>query len=135
MNDDFNTASALSVLFDLAREINRNKIAHPEIATTLAIQLRQLGNLLGILQQDADVFLKQDIPGNKPGNISASDNQTHGGSETKTISDDDINKLIMQRTDARNNKNWKLADQIRDDLLIQGVILEDVSGQTTWRRK
>jgi cysteinyl-tRNA synthetase len=131
MNDDFNTASALSVLFDLAREINRNKIAHPEIATTLAIQLRQLGNLLGILQQDADVFLKQDIPGN----ISASDNQTHGGSETKTISDDDINKLIMQRTDARNNKNWKLADQIRDDLLIQGVILEDVSGQTTWRRK
>lgn len=131
MNDDFNTASALSVLFDLAREINRNKIAHAEIATTLAIQLRQLGNLLGILQQDADVFLKQDIPGN----ISTSDDQIHGGSKTKAISDDDINQLIIQRTDARNNKNWKLADQIRDNLLIQGVILEDVSGQTTWRRK
>jgi cysteinyl-tRNA synthetase len=140
MNDDFNTPSALAVLFDLAREINRKKTEYPEIATTLAIQLRQLGDLLGILQQDADVFLKKQVPGVETtakfyggGEIRA--NTSFDQPDSKTLSDDEINQLIKQRTYARNNKNWELADEIRDDLLVQGIILEDVSGDTAWRRK
>jgi cysteinyl-tRNA synthetase len=140
MNDDFNTPSALSTLFDLARDINRNKSKHPEIAQTQAIQLRQLGDVLGILQQDADVFLKKQVP-HIPGSFDipsgsvASHESTTSHSDTKILSDDDINQHIKQRTDARNNKNWELADKIRNDLLELGIILEDVSGKTTWRRK
>lgn len=140
MNDDFNTPSALSILFDLAREINRNKSGQPEIAQTQAIQLRQLADVLGILQQDADVFLKKQVPqiigvAHSHGGSVSSDTLTTSESEIKVSSDDDINQCIEQRTDARNNKNWELADKIRNELLELGIILEDVSGKTTWRRK
>jgi cysteinyl-tRNA synthetase len=127
MNDDFNTPSALSALFDLAREINRTKTEQPEIAATLAIQLRQLGDLLGILQLDADDFLKTPVP--------ETQSTTANIVDTTALSDDEINQYITQRTDARNDKNWQLVDKIRDELLDKGIILEDVSGQTTWRRK
>ncbi len=131
MNDDFNTPSALSILFDLAREINRNKSGQPEIAQTQAIQLRQLADVLGILQQDADVFLKKQVPQDM-GVIEA---EGGSASQYELTTDDKINQYIEQRTDARNNKNWELADNIRNELLELGVVLEDVSGKTTWRRK
>jgi cysteinyl-tRNA synthetase len=60
---------------------------------------------------------------------------TYDKPDTKALSDDEINQRIKKRTDARNNKKWELADKIRDELLEQGIILEDVSGDTTWRRK
>ncbi|MEE9346034.1 MAG: cysteine--tRNA ligase [Methylococcales bacterium] len=140
MNDDFNTPSALSILFDLAREINRNKSGQPELAQTQAIQLRQLADVLGILQQDADVFLKKQVPQiMRPNEIPSSSEVnitlTTSDSDIKALSDNDINQHIKQRTDARNNKNWERADKIRNDLLELGIILEDVSGNTTWRRK
>ena len=135
MNDDFNTPAALAVLFDLAREINRSKV-EPELATSLATQLRQLGNILGILQQDADHFLKKPIP-QKPATrpVTARHSDTSNISTPSVLSDDEINQLIKQRTDARMNKNWEQADIIRNNLMKQGIILEDVSGTTTWRRK
>lgn len=131
MNDDFNTPSALAVLFDLAREINRNK-NQPEIAETLAAQLRQLGKLIGILEQNADQFLKKPIPKQAPDNSTGSINTTTSQSG---LSDDEINLRIEQRTEARNNKNWELADRIRVELTEYGIILEDVSGATSWRRE
>ena len=134
MNDDFNTPLALSVLFDLARELNRNKTQQPEYAATLAIQLHQLGGLLGILQEDADEFLKKQIPNQDSQDLG--EFHTYSGSEASiAFADDEINQRIKQRTEARNNKNWELADKIRVKLLEQGIILEDVSGATTWRRK
>ena len=61
MDDDFNTPVALSVLFDLARELNKVKEAEPLKAGALTATLKHLGGLLGILQDDPDAFLKQEI--------------------------------------------------------------------------
>ncbi len=58
MDDDFNTAGAMSVLFDLARELNRARKESPEQAPALAAELKRLGGVLGLLQQEPSVFLK-----------------------------------------------------------------------------
>ena len=107
MNDDFNTPVALSVLFDLARELNKTK--SPALATTL----KYLASFLGLLQENADNFL-----------------------QGKTDNDAAIETQIQARIDAKLAKNWALADQIRDELKAQNIILEDSpDGTTRWRRE
>jgi cysteinyl-tRNA synthetase len=107
MNDDFNTPVALSVLFDLARELNKTK--SPALATTL----KYLASFLGLLQENPDNFL-----------------------QGETDNDAAIETQIQARIDAKLAKNWALADQIRDELKAQNIILEDSpDGTTRWRRE
>jgi cysteinyl-tRNA synthetase len=125
MDDDFNTPVALSVLFDLARELNKVKEAAPETASALAATLKSLSGLLGILQDDPDSFLKGSITNADAPNEAA-----------PYCSDEQIEQQIQARIDAKKAKNWALADQIRDELKGQGVILEDSpDGTTRWRRE
>jgi len=113
MDDDFNTALALPVLFELARDINKEKATDPVKASQLAGLLIKLGGVMGILQGDAETFL-----------------------QSGTDSDDvtEIEALIAQRNTARANKDWAAADAARDALVAKGIILEDKAGVTTWRR-
>lgn len=113
MDDDFNTALALPVLFELARDINKEKATDPAKASQLAGLLIKLGSVMGILQGDAETFL-----------------------QSGTDSDDvaEIEALIAQRNTARANKDWAAADAARDALVAKGIILEDKAGVTTWRR-
>lgn len=120
MDDDFNTPVVLSVLFDLARELNKVKENDREKAVQLAATLRYLGSLLGILQDAPETFLKG-------GSVA--------GSGTVILSDEQIEQQIQARLDAKKNKDWSTADRIRDELKEQGVILEDVPGGTNWRRE
>ena len=110
MDKDFNTPEAVAVLFDLANEINR---AH---STALARQLRALGRLLGLLGRESEAFLRAG---------------TGLGDE---ISDAQIGALIAERNEARRTRNFRRADDIRDDLLRQRIALEDGPQGTTWRR-
>ncbi len=110
MNDDFNTPEAVAVLFDLANEVNR---AH---STALASQLRALGRLLGLLGRESEAFLRAG---------------TRLGDE---ISDAQIGALIAERNEARRAKNFRRADEIRNELLRQRIALEDGPQGTTWRR-
>ncbi|MES9943618.1 MAG: cysteine--tRNA ligase [Candidatus Thiodiazotropha sp.] len=117
MDDDFNTPEALAVLFDLAREINRLKESDADVAAALAGVLRQLGEMLGILQDDPEDYMR--------GGAQAGDD---------TLSDTKIEAMIQARIDARTEKNWGEADRIRDELQAAGIILEDGPQGTTWRR-
>ena len=114
MNDDFNTPEAYSVLFDMAREINRLKTDDVATASTLAARMRELADILGLLSQDPEVFLQ-------------------GGAGEDDVAE--IEALIQQRLDARAAKDWAAADEARDKLLAMGIILEDGAQGTTWRRK
>ena len=116
MDDDFNTPEALAVLFDLAREINRVRAEDESRAVGLGAELRRLGGILGILQDDAESYLRG---GAAPGD---------------GLTDDTIETMIQQRLDARASKDWAEADRIRDQLKDQGVLLEDGPQGTTWRR-
>ncbi|MEY0231579.1 cysteine--tRNA ligase [Providencia manganoxydans] len=117
MNDDFNTPEAYSVLFDMAREINRLKSENRVAADELAAELRKLANVLGLLEQDPEAFLQ--------GNA-----QSEGDEEVAKIE-----ALIKQRNDARQSKEWALADAARDELTAMGIVLEDGAQGTIWRRK
>jgi cysteinyl-tRNA synthetase len=115
MKDDFNTPEALAAMFELARELNRAREDNDEKAAGLAAQLRSLGAILGILQEDPDTFLKAGVSGG-------------------SLQDEEIEAMIQQRLQARADKNWAEADRIRDALDNQGIILEDGTNGTSWRR-
>ena len=138
MNDDFNTPEALAVLFELAREVNKlkdNKSNSDNLifANYLGLLLKKLANILGLLLIDAEEFLQQKIikitiedPENIDDNVEKND--------IREISDQEIKDLIVQRDNARLDKNWQLADEIRDRLQNMGIVLEDSATGTKWRR-
>lgn len=112
MDDDFNTPVALSVLFELARELNKT-----QEKTILAATLRHLASILGLLQDNPEDFLK-------------------AGASVDGIANEDIERMIAARKAAKADKNWTEADAIREQLKMHGIILEDVAGgNTIWRRE
>ena len=115
MNDDFNTPEAYSVMFDMAKEINKLKSSDLVAASALGARLKELADVLGLLTQSPEQFLQ-------------------GGSDE---SDDvaEIEALIKLRNDSRAAKDWANADLARDKLNELGIILEDGANGTTWRRK
>ena len=116
LDDDFNTANAVAVLFDLVREINRSKREQQERQHELASLLRHLGGLLGLLQADAEEFLKSRT------------------GQSEGLSDTAIEDLISARLQARADKDWTSADRIRDELSEAGIVIEDGNDGTRWRR-
>jgi len=112
MNDDFNTPEAIAVLFELATDINKTG-SQPNTAL-----LKALGGELGLLQQEPQTYL-QNIA------CAADDGQ---------LSPHQIEEMIQQRLNARSDGLYSEADTIRQRLLEAGVILEDGSQGTTWRR-
>ncbi|MEN3754677.1 cysteine--tRNA ligase [Mangrovibacter sp. SLW1] len=116
MDDDFNTPEAYSVLFDMAREVNRLKSEDMAAANGLASALRGIAAILGILEQDPETFLQ-------------------GGAQADDSEVAEIEALIQQRLDARKAKDWAAADAARDRLNEMGIVLEDGPQGTTWRRK
>ncbi len=113
MDDDFNTPVALGVLFDLAREINRQREGNPEQAKQLGRLLIRLGGVLGILQSAPDQYL-----------------QSQGDEQ---VDANEIDALILRRREARASRNWALADEIRDKLAAMKVVVEDTADGSSWR--
>ena len=96
MDDDFNTAEAIGVLFDLVREVNK---AEGNKKFALGAQLRELGGVLGCLQLSPEEFLQS-------GDVDASY----------------VEGMIQKRIDAKKAKDFATADGVRDELLAQGIV-------------
>ena len=109
MDDDLNTADAISAVFELVKDINTTVIADApakelvELATTL---FDELTGVLGLVYNR----------------------------KTESL-DDEIEKLIEARTQARKDRNWAEADRIRDELKAQGIVLEDTPQGVKWHRE
>lgn len=116
MDDDFNTAGAVSALFELASEVQRSRSGE------LAGLLRALGGLLGLLQKDPVAYMQ-------------SPTRYLGHESDSALSADDIEALITERAQAKAGRDFARADAIRKQLRDAGVELEDrPGGQTQWRR-
>ena len=112
MDDDFNTPEALSVMFELAKELNKEKLSDVNKASDIAGVMVKLGEVLGILQTPPEQFF-----------------QSGQGDEVE-----EIEQLIAKRNQARADKDWAAADEARDALTAMGITLEDSEGKTTWRK-
>jgi cysteinyl-tRNA synthetase len=143
MDDDFNTPIAVSELQALARQINTAKAAGDVVnAGRGAAELKALATRLGLLQLDAEVFLrkralkqaKQTISVD-PARVAVAGNAPTVIETQTSLSDADIERLIEERAAARKSKNFKESDRIRDLLAASNVVLEDQpGGKTLWRR-
>jgi cysteinyl-tRNA synthetase len=119
MDDDFNTSEALSVLSGLRRDINTARQSGDQVnALLLAGKLKALGAILGLFQLTPIEFLR---------GIS-------GDSQSGRLSDKKVDALVEERTKVRLEKNWSRADEIRDILNTEGIVLDDSAGGTRWRR-
>lgn len=114
MDDDFNTREALTVLFGLVRELNALPAGERGRAVQLAAELKGLGRCLGILEADPELFLQ--------------------GGSADGMDSGAIEALIAERDQAKKSRDFARADEIRDQLSEQGILLEDSRDGTRWRR-
>ena len=107
MDDDINTADAISVIFELARFINTNvdEKSSVEFAKACLDEFNELTNVLNIVNKEKEESV-----------------------------DEEIEKLIQDRANAKKEKNFALADEIRNKLLDMGIVLEDTRQGTKWKR-
>jgi cysteinyl-tRNA synthetase len=128
MDDDFNTAKAVGHIFDAVRTMNRlmdeteheDRRQHEETIKVFLWDLRRVGEVLGVMTESPSDFL--------------------GLKKKKALQDESIdealiNRLVSERTEARAQKNWARADEVRDELDAMNIILEDRPDGTVWRVK
>jgi len=110
MSDDFNTPDAVTALFDLVSEANqalKREVLSGAVIRVLLDELEAIDRVLGFLPP----------------------------ADAAQLGDEEIERLIAERTEARRNKNWARADEIRDLLAERGIVLEDTPQGVRWRRK
>jgi cysteinyl-tRNA synthetase len=124
MDDDFGTPEAVAELHQLANQAFQGDAG-------AARQLKALAGILGLLQRDPERFLKgTDLAARISSGVSFK-----GELKAKRIfGEEHIKQFIERRAEARKRKDFKEADRIRDELLKDGIVLEDKGGTTTWRR-
>jgi len=110
MNDDFNTPKAIAVMFELVTQINK---AEGEEKNKLASLLKTFADVLGCLQTDPEDYFKQGVD----------------------VDEAYIQDMIEKRKQAKKDKDFALADKIRNDLDAQGIELQDSREGTTWVKK
>ena len=104
MEDDLNTADAISAIFEAVRYANTMQSPNKAELQLAKDTIIELGNVLGLLKNTQKASL-----------------------------DEEIEALIAERTQARKDKNWALADKIRDDLKARGIVLEDTPDGVNWK--
>ena len=115
LEDDLNTPEALAELAELDRATNRTD--DPRERRKLATSLRAGAWILGLLQADPAAWVSRS-----------------GSGDSEAIDEARVQALLRDRERLRAEKNFKAADGIRDELLKQGVVIEDGAGGTRWRR-
>ena len=128
MDDDFNTAQALGYFFDLQTYLNGLLTLSKGRPTEEILSLLKKGSeyfsrmgwIFGLFRDDPESYLNE---------------QRKAGLKKLTVSEEEILKLIEERNAARKEKNWKRADEVRNDLLAKGIVLEDTPSGTNWKLK
>ena len=113
MDDDFNTPEGFSVMFEMVKEINKHKTKDRAYANQLGALLIKLGGILGFLQNEPSKFLRSAV--------------------SIEVDFQEIERMIAAREQARADKDWERADEIRDQLATMKVVVEDGDEGSSWR--
>jgi cysteinyl-tRNA synthetase len=115
LTDDINTPLAISRLHEIVNDLNKAETF--EDKQKYKSLLLSSAKIMGLLYQSPELWFK-------------SGNSVDGG-----LSDEEINSLIAERAEAKKAKNWAVADEIRNKLKAQGILLEDTPNGTCWKRE
>jgi cysteinyl-tRNA synthetase len=125
MDDDFNTALALAHFHDLARNLNalmgKGDAGSDALEALLPVSrenFRRFGDILGLFQRPPGDYFRE---------------QMRREVTRLGIDEDHINRMIRERHEAREQRDWKRADEIRESLGSMGIVVEDGPAGTTWR--
>jgi len=125
MDDDFNTAGGIGILFEAVRNANRLLDQNPEtipsqIAETLKsswVDIHKIGHILGILREPHQAYFKK---------------KKESGLKNQDLDKERVEKMIRERSEARKAGDWARADQIREELAVMNITLEDRPEGTVW---
>ncbi len=122
MDDDFNTARAIGHLFDTVRAVNayladKKKLVAPVFAMQMRELLLETGNVLGIFLERPEAYLRED---------------RMREAKKRGLDVAAVEGLIVKRREARSAKDWRKADEIREELAGMGVAIQDAADSTTW---
>ncbi|MEE8480797.1 MAG: DALR domain-containing protein, partial [Desulfobacterales bacterium] len=128
MDDDFNTAHGIGIIFNAVRDINRLldkseeklSLETKKITMTAQTDIMKMCNILGILTEPPEVYFSK---------------KRSKGLKKESLDPDEIEKMINERTEARKIKDWDKADQIRKKLEDMNIVLKDSSEGTVWEVK
>jgi cysteinyl-tRNA synthetase len=128
MDDDFNTAQAMGYFFDLQTSLNSLLNLSKGRPTEEILSLLKKGSdyfskmgwIFGLFREDPESYLNE---------------RKKAGLKKLTVSEEEVLKLIGERNAARKEKNWKRADEVRNELLAKGIALEDTPSGTDWKLK
>jgi cysteinyl-tRNA synthetase len=128
MDDDFNTAQALGYFYDLQRHLNSllevSKEGPTEEINSMLNKafdhFSKIGGIFGLFRENPEAYLSE---------------QKKEGVKKLNLAEEAISRFIQERNRARKEKNWKRADEIRNDLLSKGIVLEDTPKGTIWKIK
>jgi len=122
MDDDFNTARGVGVLFNAVRALNKlmdhSESVEKEALISIKSDIDKIGEILGILSEKPSLFFER---------------KKEAALKKKNINSDFIEALIAERTEARRTKDWAKADKIRDRLNEMGVVTEDTPDGVSWK--
>jgi cysteinyl-tRNA synthetase len=139
LDDDLNTAQALAAIFDLVRDVNamadQGKIAKGDIPALLEA-LTKFDEIFAVLEDHDAEHVKATVEWarreNREEKISAAALEM---SQSAAFSDADVEALVAKHSEARKAKDFKTSDAVRDELLAQGIILENTKDGVRWKRK
>ena len=128
MDDDFNTARGIAVLFDAVRNINRlldetkEGLSQNTIKDIISCKsdILKIGSILGILYESPEAYFEE---------------KKSKGLEKRAIDSTVIEDMVKEREKARKAKNWEKADEIRGQLEVMNIVIEDRSEGTIWKIK
>jgi cysteinyl-tRNA synthetase len=150
MNEDFNTAEAMAVLFNLSKEVNtllnsEGKITKETLSEIESFYLKYGGDVLGIVPREKDQLIRVasiealiELPPLKvkaASTVSVKDLPPEVEVQKKLTISTLMDVMIDLREELRASKNWELADKIRNRLSDLGIIVEDKKEKATWRKK
>ncbi len=139
LDDDLNTAQALAAIFDLVRDVNamadQGKVTKGDIPALLEA-LTKFDEIFGVLQDHDATHIKATVEWarreNREEKISAAALEM---AQSASFSDADVEALVAKHSEARKARDFKTSDAVRDELLAQGIILENTKDGVRWKRK
>jgi cysteinyl-tRNA synthetase len=139
LDDDLNTAQALAAIFDMVRDVNAaadsGRVKKDDVAALLDA-LHKFDEIFAVLEDHDSVYVKAIVDWAEAEGLEEKISaETREMAKSAGLSDAQVEALVSKHSEARKAKDFKTSDAVRDELLAQGIVLENTKDGVRWKRK